>query len=110
MGEYLSSKQRNKAQHALNGNNFFSDLWSGIKSGLSSVYNVIRKPVDWISSGLNYASKIPVLGSLLAPVKGVVDTVRGGLDQAKTVGNVVEQIGLREGGMVEGKPRKMYQA
>jgi len=90
---------------------FFSDLWEGLKSGLSSVYNVVRKPVDWISKGLEYASKIPVLGNIVAPARGIVDTVKGGLDVAGNVGDVVKQIGLKEGGMVEGKePRKMYQA
>jgi len=89
---------------------FFGDLWNGIKSGLGAVYDVVRKPVDWISKGLEYAGKIPVLGNLLAPVRSVVDTVRGGLDTAKSVGDVAKQIGLKEGGMVEGKPKKMYQA
>ena len=51
-----------------------SNVWSGIKSGASAVYDVVRKPVDWVSKGLDYASKIPGLGAILSPVKGLVDT------------------------------------
>jgi hypothetical protein len=84
-----------------------SNVWSGIKSGVGAVYDVVRKPVDWVSKGLDYASKIPGLGAVLSPVKGIVDTVRGGLDQAKSVGDVVKAVGLKMGGVV--KDQKYYQ-
>ena len=99
---------------------FFSDLWegikstasnvySGIKSGIGAVYDVVRKPVDLISKGLEYVSKIPGLGTILSPVKGVVDTARGVLDQGKTLGDVAKSIGLKNGGMVQAE-KKYYQA
>lgn len=90
-----------------------SNVWSGIKSGASAIYDVVRKPVDWVAKGLEYASKIPGLGAILSPVTGVVNTVRSGLDQAKSVGDVVKAVGLREGGMVQPtrpEARKYYQA
>jgi hypothetical protein len=85
-----------------------SNVWSGIKSGAGAVYDVVRKPVDWVSKGLEYASKIPGIGGLLSPVKSIVDTVRGGLDQAKSVGDVVKAVGLKMGGVV--RDQKYYQA
>lgn len=86
--------------------NTASNVWSGVKNVASTVYNTVRKPIDWISSGLNVASKIPVLGSIVAPVRGVVDTAKSVLDQGKAIGDVVKQVGLREGGVV--KPAKKY--
>jgi hypothetical protein len=87
---------------------FFSDLWNGIKSVAGQVYNAVRKPIDFVSKGLEYTSKIPVLGGLLAPVKGLVGGAKSILDQGQAVGDVVKAIGLREGGMVPMK--KFYQA
>lgn len=86
-----------------------SNIWSGVKNVAGTVYDTVRKPVDFISKGLEYASKIPVIGTALAPVRGVVDTVRSGLDQAKSVGDVVKAVGLKEGGMVQKAPAKFYQ-
>ena len=78
-----------------------SNVWSGIKSGASAIYDVVRKPVDWVAKGLEYASKIPGLGTILAPVTGIVNTVKSGLDQAKSVGDIVKAVGLRNGGVVK---------
>jgi hypothetical protein len=89
--------------------NTASNIWSGVKNVAGTVYDVVRKPVDYVSKGLEWASKIPGLGTFVAPVRGVVDTVRSGLDQAKTVGDAVKAIGLKEGGMVKA-PKKYYQA
>jgi phage-related protein len=89
--------------------NTASNIWSGVKNVAGTVYDTVRKPVDWISKGLEYASKIPGLGTIIAPVRGVVDTVKSGLDQAKSVGDVVKAVGLKEGGMVQKIPAKYYQ-
>lgn len=90
-----------------------SNVWGGIKSVAGKVYDVVQKPVEWVSKGLEYASKIPGLGTILAPVAGVVNTVKSGLDQAKSVGDIVKAVGLREGGMMQPtrpEARKYYQA
>jgi hypothetical protein len=90
-----------------------SNVWSGIKSGANAIYDVVRKPVDWVSRGLEYASKIPGIGAFVAPVAGVVNTVKSGLDQAKSIGDAAKAIGLREGGMIQptrSEVRKYYQA
>ena len=83
-----------------------SNVWSGIKSGVGAVYDVVKKPVEWVSKGLDYASKIPGLGAVLSPVRGVVDTAKSILEQGKTVGDVVKAVGLQDGGMV----KRYYQA
>ena len=89
--------------------NTASNVWSGIKQGAGAIYDVVKKPVEWVSKGLEYASKIPGIGTLLSPVRGIVDTAKSVLDQGKTIGDVVKAVGLRDGGMVKKDPR-YYQA
>jgi hypothetical protein len=96
---------------------FFSDLWEGIKSTASNVYqgakniagkvyDVVRKPVDIIAGAGDFVSKIPVLGSLAQPIIAGAKAVQSGLDQAKSISDVAKQIGLKSGGMV---PPRMFQ-
>jgi len=98
---------------------FFSDLWEGIKSTASNVwsgakniagkvYDVVRKPVDIVASAGNFVSKIPILGTIAQPVIAAAKGAQSLLDQAKTVGDVVRSVGLKDGGMV--RPKKYYQA
>lgn len=97
---------------------FFSDLWEGIKSTASNVYNaaksvagkvydVVRKPVDIISGAGDIISKIPVIGSLAQPVIAGVKGVQSLLNQGKQIADVAKQIGLRTGGIVQ--PSRMFQ-
>ena len=91
---------------------WLSDLWSGIKSVAGKVYDVVRKPVDWVAGAGDFLRKIPVVGNALAtfisPVTGLAKTVQGGLNTVRDVANVGKTIGLQNGGMV---PRqKLYQA
>ena len=85
---------------------WFSDLWEGIKSTASNVYDFVKKPVEYLGKGLEYASKIPVLGTFLAPVKAAVGGAQSLLDQGKAVGDVVKAIGLKSGGVVS---KRMFQ-
>lgn len=91
---------------------FFSSLWDGIKSVASNVYNVVRKPIDFIAGAGDTLRKIPFIGNTLAtlasPVTGLARTVQGGLNTAKDVASVGSALGLQKGGMVPMK--KMYQA
>ena len=91
---------------------FWGDLWSGIKSVGTSIYNTVRKPVDWIAGAGDTLKKIPVIGSALStalsPVTGLAKSVQGGLDTAKQVADVGKSLGLQQGGMVPMK--KFYQA
>lgn len=91
---------------------FWGDLWSGIKSVAGRVYDVVRKPVDWIAGAGDTLKKIPLIGSALStalsPVTGLAKTVQGGLDTAKQVADVGKSLGLQQGGMVPMK--KFYQA
>ena len=83
---------------------WLSDLWSGIKSVASNVYNVVRKPVDWIAGAGDFLRKIPVVGNALAtfvsPITGLAKTVQGGLNTARDVASVASQVGLKSGGVV----------
>tara|TARA_R110002126_G_scaffold103952_1_gene237191 strand:+ start:9222 stop:9527 length:306 start_codon:yes stop_codon:yes gene_type:complete len=83
-----------------------SDVWSGVKNVASTVYDTVSAPVRYLGKGLEYASKIPVLGGLLAPVKAAVGTATNILDQGKAVGDVVKAIGLKMGGVVS---KRMFQ-
>jgi len=96
---------------------FFSDLWEGVKRGASSlysgvkdvagkVYDVVRKPVDFIAGAGDFVSKIPVIGSLVQPIIAGAKGVQSVLDQAKSVGDIAKTIGLRSGGMVS---KRMFQ-
>jgi len=96
---------------------FFSDLWEGVKRGASSlysgvkdvagkVYDVVRKPVDFIAGAGDFVSKIPVIGSLAQPIIAGAKGVQSVLDQAKSVGDIAKTIGLRSGGMVS---KRMFQ-
>jgi hypothetical protein len=91
---------------------WFSSLWDGIKSVASNIYNVVRKPVDWIAGAGDTLKKIPLIGNaistVLTPVTGLAKTVQGGLDTAKQVADVGKALGLQKGGMVPMK--KFYQA
>jgi phage-related protein len=98
---------------------WFSDLWEGVKSGVSNVwsgakniagkvYDVVRKPIDIIAGAGDFVSKIPVLGSLAQPFIAGAKGAQSLLDQAKTVGDVVRATGLQDGGMV--KRKNYYQA
>jgi phage-related protein len=98
---------------------WFSDLWEGIKSTASNVwsgakdvagkvYDVVRKPIDFIASAGDIVSKIPVIGTVASPLIGAAKGAQSLLDQAKTVGDVVRATGLQDGGMVQRK--KYYQA
>lgn len=97
---------------------WFSDLWEGVKSGVSNawsgaknlagkVYDIVRKPVDVIAGAGDFVSKIPVLGSLAQPFIAGAKGAQSLLDQAKSVGDVVRATGLQDGGMVR---KKYYQA
>lgn len=89
---------------------WLTDLWEGVKSVASNVYNVVRKPVDWIAGAGDVIRKIPVIGSTLAgiasPVTSLAKTVQGGLDTAKQVADVAKTIGLKSGGVVK---ERMFQ-
>ena len=96
---------------------FFGDLWnqikntastiySGVKNVAGKVYDTIATPIRWVGKGLDIASKIPVLGTFLAPVKAAVGGAQSVLDQAKTIGDAAKSIGLRMGGVVN---RRMFQ-
>ncbi len=87
-----------------------SNIWSGIKGVGQGIYNVVKKPIEVISTVLDYAKKVPGLGTLLAPVSGIVEGAKSALGTAETVADVVKKIGLKEGGLVEAKYKKMYQA
>lgn len=91
---------------------FWGDLWSGIKSVAGRVYDVVRKPVDWIAGAGDTLKKIPLVGgaisTALSPITGLAKTVQGGLDTVKQVADVGKAIGLQNGGMVPMK--KFYQA
>ena len=94
---------------------FFSSLWDGIKSVAGKVYDVVRKPIDFIASAPKYIEKIPAFGKFIStaikPVTDVAQTISGGLDTAKQIADVGKAIGLREGGIVPRMPmKKMYQA
>lgn len=97
---------------------FFSDLWEGIKSvasnvyggvkkGLGAVYDVVRKPVDFIAGAGDFVSKIPVLGTLAQPVIAAARGAKSLLDQGKQVADIAKQIGLKSGGVVP--PARMFQ-
>tara|TARA_R110002126_G_scaffold268041_2_gene411527 strand:- start:1338 stop:1658 length:321 start_codon:yes stop_codon:yes gene_type:complete len=91
---------------------FFSDLWSGIKSVAGRVYDVVRKPVDFLAGAGDFLKKIPFVGNTLStlasPVTGLAKTVQGGLNTARDVASVGSALGLQQGGMVPMK--KFYQA
>lgn len=91
---------------------FFGDLWSGIKSVAGRVYDVVRKPIDFIAGAGDTLRKIPIIGNTLStlasPITGLAKTVQGGLNTAKDVASVGSALGLQRGGMVPMK--KMYQA
>jgi hypothetical protein len=84
-----------------------SNVWSGAKNVAGKVYDVVRKPIDFIASAGDLVSKIPVLGTLASPLVGAAKGAQSLLDQAKTVGDIVKATGLQDGGMVR---RKYYQA
>lgn len=83
-----------------------SDVYGGIKKGLGAVYDVVKAPVDYIAKGVDTASKIPGLGSFLAPVKAVTGLAKDALDQGKAIGDAVKAIGLKMGGVV---PKRTFQ-
>ena len=89
---------------------WFSDLWEGVKSTAGKIFDVVSKPVSWVSKGLDYASKIPILGTLLAPAITAGKTIVGGaesvLNTGKAIGDVVKAVGLKMGGVVN---RRMFQ-
>lgn len=91
---------------------FFSSLWDGIKSVGSSVYNVLRAPVDFVANAGNYIKKIPVVGgfasALLNPLTSAAGLAQSGLNTVRDVASVGSAIGLQHGGMVPQK--KYYQA
>lgn len=87
--------------------NTVSDVWSGIKNVAGSVYDTVRKPVDWISDVGGKLGNIPIVGSFIKPVLGVVNEAKGALDQAKAIGEAVKSAGLQNGGIVRDR---MYEA
>lgn len=91
---------------------FWGDLWSGIKSVAGRVYDVVRKPVDWIAGAGDTLKKIPVIGNVLSGIASPVTTLakqaQAGLDTAKTIADAGKAIGLQQGGIVPMK--KFYQA
>lgn len=91
---------------------FWGDLWNGIKSVGTSIYNTVRKPVDWIVGAGDKIAKIPVIGgplsTFLSPVTGLARTVQGGLNTVRDVAEVGKTIGLQKGGIVPMK--KVFQA
>jgi hypothetical protein len=82
---------------------FFSDLWSSIKSTVGTVYEGIKKGVDWVGEKVqpivktvgDVASYIPVIG---APIAGVAQQINKGIDVVRgtvgKVGDVGKSIGL----------------
>jgi hypothetical protein len=86
--------------------NVAGNVWSGIKKGAGAVYDVVRKPIDAVVGVGNMISKIPVLGTIAAPLVGAARGAQSILDQGKMIGDVVKAVGLKEGGMV----KKYYQA
>ena len=100
MGLYLSSKQRNKAQHSLNGNGFFSDLWEGIKTPFRWAYDKVVNPLfNTISSGYD-----KIKGFIPAPIRAITDTIQSTGKQIQsgvgTARDVLGAVGLKNGGMV----------
>ena len=94
---YLSSKQRNKLQHSLNGNGFWANLWDGVKSVAGKVYDGVRSVGNTIS---NVYDKVKTY--LPAPIRAIGDTVQNTYNQARSVGDVVRSnpLGLKDGGPV----------
>lgn len=91
---------------------FWDSLWNGIKSVGTSIYNVVRKPIDFIASAGEGIKKIPIFGgamsTLLSPVTGLAKSAQSGLDMVKDVAGVGSALGFQHGGMVPQK--KYYQA
>lgn len=83
---------------------WFGDLWSGIKSVASSIYDTVRKPVDWVASAAEKVKDIPFIGKTLQlglkPISDIASTVQSGLDIGKQVADVGKAIGLQRGGLV----------
>lgn len=88
---------------------FFSSLWDGIKSVASNVYNVIRKPIDFVANAGNFIKKIPFIGgglsTILSPITTAAGVAQGGLNTARDIASALP---LQHGGMVPMK--KLYQA
>ena len=96
---------------------WFGDLWDTIEQGASqawgnvkkiagSVYDTVRKPVDWIAGAGDVVSKIPFLGTLAQPVIAAAKGAKSVLDQGKAIADVAKQIGLKSGGVV---PSRTFQ-
>lgn len=95
---YLSSKQRNKLQHSLNGNGFWGSLWNGIKSIGSRIYDGARSVGNFVS---NVYDKVKTY--LPAPIRAVGDQVQNTYNQVRSVGDVIRSnpLGLKDGGRVD---------
>ena len=91
---------------------FWGSLWDGIKSVGSSVYNMVRAPVDFIANAGNTIKKIPFIGPLasafLTPITATAGAAQSGLNTVRDVASVGSALGLQHGGMVPQK--KYYQA
>lgn len=108
MGLYLSSKQRNKAQHSLNGNGWLSDLWEGIKTPFRWAYDKVVNPVfNVLSSGYD-----KVKSFIPAPLRAITDTIQSTGKQVQsgigTARDVLGAVGLQKGGMIMAREAEPY--
>jgi hypothetical protein len=92
---------------------FWGDLWNGIKSVASNVYNVVRKPIDFVANAGQHLKKIPLVGgalsTLLTPLTSAASVAQSGLNTARDIASVGSSLGLQKGGIVP-PMKKVYQA
>lgn len=92
------------------------NIWSGVKNVASTVYDTVRKPIDWVASAANSVKDIPILGTFAQPIANLAGTAQGYMNQARSIGDAVKAVGLKDGGVVlkekmeASKPKKFYQA
>jgi hypothetical protein len=77
------------------------------------VYDVVRKPIDFIAGAGETLKNIPYIGNSLATfastLTGLAKSIQGGLNTAKDVASVGSALGLQQGGMVpHAMPQKKY--